>query len=477
LTRTALLLAAAALLPLQGQSRQNDPANVLADRIWSGLQSARWDTLYRKPSPGSPATCTEVPPQGSLRSGLNDYAYHCAKPAGELITESFYYPVDRHQPVILLRRLDFRLAAPYPEVSLKVEEALRARLTRRYGTGVPAGDVYEIGATRPVPATSWQAVGFTIFLHRNRTYVAPAGVREGVQLIAIHHELLDRRALTRKVEEAFSSSTTLAHSRVETDLRKELGAMYPAPFAIQRSEAQRAPAERQVRAALLRLLRQPQSGDRNLRAAALVAADDLAVRLGSLLIVRVIANGSEQLSEASNASSVRRQLVSYGVKYTGIGHYSGDLEYDRSLLHRAWKEFPDTPWGQRAFLMLQSLSCADAQFGCPGPACFRQVIRRGEQFLRDHPDTPFRKEQCYHLALAYETWWSLSQARPGDPTAEGIQVDKAAGSAARVRAVELYEELLRISPESPEALMGRLRLPRLRLGLDTGERTFFCFTC
>ena len=48
------------------------------------------------------------------------------------------------------------------------------------------------------------------------------------------------------------------------------------------------------------------------------------------------------------------------------------------------------------------------------------MVERGEKFLREYPETPFRKEQIYHLALAYETWWSLSQAEPGDPTAEQV---------------------------------------------------------
>lgn len=55
-------------------------------------------------------------------------------------------------------------------------------------------------------------------------------------------------------------------------------------------------------------------------------------------------------------------------------------------------------------------------------------------------------------------------------------MDKASAAAARQRAIELYEELIRLAPESPEAERGRLRLTRLQLALDTGERAFFCFT-
>ena len=115
------------------------------------------------------------------------------------------------------------------------------------------------------------------------------------------------------------------------------------------------------------------------------------------------------------AAITRRQLAPYGVNYTGPNHYSGDLEYDRRFLRQAWDRYPETPWGQRAFLMLQTLSCTAPNFGCQGPNCFREVIRQGERFLREYPQTPFLKEQTYHLALAYETWWSLGQARTGRP--------------------------------------------------------------
>ena len=56
-------------------------------------------------------------------------------------------------------------------------------------------------------------------------------------------------------------------------------------------------------------------------------------------------------------------------------------------------------------------------------------------------------------------------------------MDKAGAEAARRKVIELFEELIRLAPESPEAERGRLRLTRLKLGLDTGERSFFCFSC
>jgi hypothetical protein len=452
-------------------------AQQLAEKMWSGLQTVRWETPYQKPARGNVNTCSTVPVQNALRDGLYGQAYYCTKSSADVVREFFYYPVDGAPPTVLLRRADFRLANAYPEMSVEVEELLRQRLTRKYGRGTVPDNVYEIGASRPNPGLRWQAGDVTIFLHRNRNYVAPAGIREGVQLIAVRRELLEERELKRRLAEAFGSSTKLSHSVMETDLKADLGALYIESRKRPSSEADRLKQERETSATLFHLLRARNQGERPRQAAALVAADDLVVRLGSLLVARSISSGSEVLAEAPGADTVGRHLALYGVKYTGIGHYSGDLEYDRSLLRRTWKEFPETEWGQRAFLMLQRLSCSAPNSGCQGPNCFREVIRKGDMFLRQYPESRFRMEQTYHLALAYETWWSLSQAQKGDPTAEGAFVDKTSGEAARKRSIELYEELISIAPESPEARAGQLQLPRLKLGLDTGERTFFCFSC
>ena len=458
------------------RARNTEPAPRLAETIWSGLQRVRWETPYRQPARGSPSACSGVPAHPDLRGGLDGYAYYCSQRMGDVSAESLYYPAGASQPAVLLRRADFRLAIEYPEMSREVERLLTERLVRAYGPGTVPDRLFEIWAVGPTPGLSWQAGEITIFLHRNRNFLAPAGIREGVQLIAIRNEVLREREAEREIEKAFGSTTTLAYDTISSDLKKDLGALYLAPGSRPESEAGRAKGERETRAALLSLLGQAGAGDRGRRAAILVAADDLMVRLGSLLVMRSVAHGGETLLEAPDANQVRRQLAAYGLRYIGMGHESGDLEYDRSLLRRAWKEFPETPWGQRAFLTLQKIGCSIPDSGCRGPNCFRTVIEQGEKFLREYPETPFRKEQIYHLALAYETWWSLSQAEPGDPTAEGAQIDKASAERARRKAIDLYEELTRIAPESPEARAGQLVLPRLKLGLGTGERMFFCFS-
>lgn len=442
-----------------GQNEES--ADRLAQRIWESLKQVPWQAAYR---PG--AGCTVVRIHPALRFGLYGYAFSCGRLKSGLIAESFYYPTGVIEPRVVLRRADFRLANPYAALSDEVEQSLRIRLTRAYGPGTVPDRVYEIGANLPQPGLSWRAGDVTIFLHKNRNFAAPAGVREGVLLVAVRREVLEERELKRELDKAFESSTAIAERVVVADLAKDLS--IPELTSRKRTEAETA-------ATLFSILREIDKGERATRAARLVAADHLTVSLGSLLVVRTITKGSEAITEAPDGARVRNRLAAFGVHYTGPGHYSGNMEYDRIFLRRAWNEFPETSWGQRAFLLLQRLSCSFS-IGTQGFEAFHSVIQQGQEFLKAYPRTPFRKEQIYNLALANETWWSLSQPEAGDPTVEGAHIDRAAAGRARKNAIDLYEELFRIAPESPEARAGQLVLPRLKLKLGTGERAFFCYS-
>jgi hypothetical protein len=100
------------------------------------------------------------------------------------------------------------------------------------------------------------------------------------------------------------------------------------------------------------------------------------------------------------------------------------------------------------------------------------VIPKATEFLDRRQGSPYRLDVRFALAQAYETWWSLSKAAPDayvDPPlyAEGAEQ-------ARKSATDLYEEIASKAPESPLASYARRRLPRLKLRLDTQQRTFFC---
>jgi hypothetical protein len=176
-------------------------------------------------------------------------------------------------------------------------------------------------------------------------------------------------------------------------------------------------------------------------------------------------------------------LTPYSVKLGGMTHYGG-LAYRRELLERVWRQWPETEAGELAFLSMQSsgwdISNGD---GCPkNPDLFRDVIAKGEAFLASHPRTDFRKQVLYVLAVANESWWSIAHASKDDQWVSGIPYPRSVSnrqqaSLARDEAMRYYREVADTLPGTPEAASALRRLPRLELGLDTGQRRFFCSYC
>lgn len=77
-------------------------------------------------------------------------------------------------------------------------------------------------------------------------------------------------------------------------------------------------------------------------------------------------------------------------------------------------------------------------------------------------------------AEAYETWWSLSRAMAGDFGLEDLRLtaaDFTTGSeAARLKAVQLYEDVLKLQPDDEELTR---RIALLRQRQDTHQRAWF----
>jgi hypothetical protein len=109
-------------------------------------------------------------------------------------------------------------------------------------------------------------------------------------------------------------------------------------------------------------------------------------------------------------------------------------------LNQLATQHPDSPWGRQAFLMMTQLGWS--QGACQeGSDQFREVIKRGERFLKDYPQSEVSDNIRLELAHAYATWWNLSRGEPNPPysTPETYQVG---ADAAKHRAIELYTEYL-----------------------------------
>jgi hypothetical protein len=88
----------------------------------------------------------------------------------------------------------------------------------------------------------------------------------------------------------------------------------------------------------------------------------------------------------------------------------------------------------------------------------------------------------YALAVANESWWSIAHAPKDDEFVNAPPYPRRAANARQAQralevAIRYYREVVRIAPGTPEAASALRRLPRLELGLDTGQRRFFCSYC
>ena len=224
--------------------------------------------------------------------------------------------------------------------------------------------------------------------------------------------------------------------------------------------------------ALVRLLESTKASAPDRQPLILWAADRLAERLPS-----VIANDK---GSAADWTEWRTQLAALGVTYQ-----EGSEEpwaYHGDLLKRIWTGYGQSEWGERAFLVLQGHGWDMGDYCDAGAEQFRAVIQQGLPFLEQHPKSPYQLDVRLAVAQAYETWWSISlppihgQAITAEEDSEPVVYQRYQEGAeeARQKAIAYYERLLQTAPQSDHAAYARRVLPRLKLGIDTGQRRFYC---
>jgi hypothetical protein len=446
-------------IPAFGQAR----ANVVADAMLARLRGIAWGS----PKPAGASCSQRIPVQLDIYA-TTEWTHHCSETSGGIVRESFYYVFGEPARTAELR-VDVRPEDESPEATADLLRALRVKLTARFGNPDHAPELMEIGFRRlrygqPVAGDHWHNGSRHFFLHANQTNLSPMGMRRGAQLVVMDERLMQERERDEFIHQVDG-----------------LGGV---PDSNAAAVPWKTPAEREQQALqadreLTALLREAGGSSREDAARRLLAADALVSKLGGLLLEPPA--GGER--EAREADSIRRKLAGYGVK---LGHqtHNGGLAYGNDLLWRVWREYPGTEAGETAFLdLLRRGWNTDSGEGCPkNPDLFRDVIEKGEAFLAQHPQTRFRKEIAYAMAVAYESWWSIAHAPADDawvnaPPYPRREINARQAAAARLRAIQYYREVVRLAPESPEAASALRRLPRLELGLDTGQRRFFCSYC
>jgi hypothetical protein len=198
------------------------------------------------------------------------------------------------------------------------------------------------------------------------------------------------------------------------------------------------------------------------QAALVLAADRIAARLGPKLGVGLGAQHGASRTE----TPARLRFV--------LDH-NGGWTYRHDLLERVWQEHEYTRWGEAAFVLLQE---AGWYFGnsCPAPPVFfPKVIANGERFLEAHAGSPHRMETLFQLAQAYEDWWNAGHS-PEEHFAVHPGVYEARMEEMRKKAIASYEQVLAAEPQSVRGQWAALRLPRLKLRLQT-DRFRFVDSC
>jgi len=222
--------------------------------------------------------------------------------------------------------------------------------------------------------------------------------------------------------------------------------------------------------AIVELLKSAKTAPRARQPVLLLAADQMASRLPWVV--------ESDKSHEGDWREWREQLATLGVTYQR-GPYGEPWAYGGDLLKRVWTDYGDTEWGERAFLALLRQGWDTSGDCAAGSDSFRPVIKQGMEFLEKHPNSTYRLDVELAVAQAYETWWSLSQAPTGEELREEEEDVQPANyrdgaEGAHQKSIAAYDHLLQSAPNSDEALYAQRVLPRLKLGIDTGQRRYYC---
>ncbi len=224
----------------------------------------------------------------------------------------------------------------------------------------------------------------------------------------------------------------------------------------------------QDRRTVFQLLDAEKTAPPGLRPAILFAADLVASHLGC-------DDTRARDRPSSDCAQLKTDLARYSLtlKYDELGAGS---YYPRDLLWRIWEQYPQTPWGERAFVLLLDRGW-DTSYTCEkGGDQTREVIRQGESFLRQRPNSPYRAVVTLHVAEAYASWWSLSNEPAGSEVSDYVDPKRfqPGAEAARMEAIADFEEVLQLAPGTGMSRFAGQVLPPLRDHQILDNYRFFC---
>jgi hypothetical protein len=177
----------------------------------------------------------------------------------------------------------------------------------------------------------------------------------------------------------------------------------------------------------------------------------------------------------AECDQLRVDFARYQLTLAGAG-LGGVFIYPHDLLWRLWRDYPETEWGERAFVLLLNEGWDTSGTCQKGAEQFREVIQQGESFLKQRARSPQRGMVTLLVAEAYASWWSLSNERKGSGMSDYVDPKRYEEGAeeARIKAIAYFEEVLQLTPETGVSRFALEVLPPLRDKQVLDNYRFYC---
>ncbi|MDE3137791.1 MAG: hypothetical protein KGL59_14525 [Acidobacteriota bacterium] len=476
---TAVLAAAVVVLPLAASTPQEHrPTTNEAEWLVRQFEATEWRADYQAwRKKHAAAGCREFHGDGSSLFIPDLWSYRCISLSGSARVNRFFYILNSTNPPE--SRLDQFLGeiwesrdVPLSTVQ-RMHNRIEALLIRQYGQPeapdtTPAGVVaWGSGDWRLLRV--WHLPDREVYLYIRKT----PGQRVAVGLLARDRSLdLASREEGQQLLLELQPSTVV-EDQIDSRLSAALAKDFPTASEML-GDTDTQPSSDAVYDAASEMSRVALSATPELRPMLLLAADRLVSRWRL----------PEQQKLPSGLDARVKQLGSTAGAHFAWNSLDDSWSYQHDLLWSAWRAAPESEWGQDAFFLLLASGWDTSGVCHNGTDQFRTVIEQGQKFLASNPSSPLRLPVTYLLAEAYETWWSLSEWSSCSPVIDlGPSPCRASpasaryqsdAEAARQQAIADYEALLASDPSIYGTPALRRRLARLKLGIDTNQRQFYC---
>jgi hypothetical protein len=144
-------------------------------------------------------------------------------------------------------------------------------------------------------------------------------------------------------------------------------------------------------------------------------------------------------------------------------------------LRQAYELDPNGRPGELAFLLLMKTGFNTSP-GCEnGSELFRQVLRRGAEYLQQHRSTDVEARVHFMMGDAYRDIVALAAGQHGDTYADSAAY-KSEEPNARTKAVAAYLAGLALDDKSEASIVAKERLGSLQGGEAPHDTSFYCQT-